>query len=157
DLREDDILRAAALQRGKLKRTADFRRMIAEERDRIDTIGGEWVEVGLEEQLRNIYTLKQQQPDLKIDAMLASETRKIAEDLVEFEEQMYLLDYEVGLAIYRRLRKEEARRPTEADNLTIPAGGDKAYYQFVEEFWNDELAKYDFFVENRCFDEGVSD
>jgi hypothetical protein len=157
DLREDEILRAAALQRGRLKRLADFRRMLADERDRIDTIGGGWVEYALDEQLREIYSLKTQQTDLRIDALLSSETRKIAEDLIEFEEQMYLLDYEIGLAIYRRLRKEEARRPTEADNLTIPIGGDKAYYAFVDEFWNDELPKYDFFVENRCFDEGQKD
>lgn len=157
DLRDDEVLRAAALQRGRVKRLADFRRMIADERDRIDTIGGAWVEHGLDEQLREIYNLKIQQTDLRLDAMLSSETRKIAEDLIDFEEQMYLLDYEIGLAIYRRLRKEEARRPTEADNLTIPAGGDKAYYQFVDEFWNDELPKYDFFVENRCFDEGQKD
>src|SRR5262245_2048609 len=151
DLREDEILRSAALQRGRLARLANFRRMLAEERDRIDTIGGEWVEVGLDEQLRNIYGLKADHTDLRIDGLLSAEARKVAEDLVEFEEQMYLLDYEIGLAIYRRLRKEEARRPTEADNLSIPAGGNKAYYTFVEEFWNDELPKYDFFVENRCF------
>jgi hypothetical protein len=157
DLREDEILRAAALQRGKVQRLADFGRMIADEHDRIDTIGGEWVEVGLDEQLRGMYALKQQHSDLRIDAMLTSEARKVAEELVEFEEQMYLLDYEIGLAIYRRLKKEEARRPTEADNLNIPIGGDKAYYAFVDEFWNDELPNYDFFVENRCFDEGQKD
>lgn len=157
DLREDELLRAAALQRGKVQRLADFGRMIADERDRIDTIGGEWVENGLDEQLREIYALKQQHSDLRIDAMLTSEARKVAEELVEFEEQMYLLDYEIGLAIYRRLKKEEARRPTEADNLSIPLAGDKTYYAFVDEFWNDELPKYDFFVENRCFDEGQKD
>jgi hypothetical protein len=157
DLRDDDVLRAAALTRGKVKRLADFRRMIADENDRIDTIGGRWIEVGLDEQLREIYGLKSKATDLKLDAALTNETRKVAEELVEFEEQMYLLDYEIGLAIYRRLVKEEARRPTEADNLKIPAGGEKEYYAFVDEFWNDELPNYDFFVENRCFDEGVKD
>jgi TolA-binding protein len=157
DLREDEVLRAAALQRGKLKRIADFRRLLAQEGDRIDTVGGEWVEVGLDEQLREIYGLKGQQIDLALEAELSAETRKVAEELVEFEEQMYLLDYEIGLSIYRRLRKEEARRPSEADNLSIPISGEKSYYAFVEEFWNDELPQYDFFVENRCFDEGVSD
>jgi hypothetical protein len=157
DLREDDILRAAALQRGRLKRLADFRRTIAVQADKIDTIGGRWIEVGLEEQLREIYALKLKQTDLKLEALLTSETRKVAEELVDFEEQMYLLDYEIGLSIYRRLQKEEARRPTDADNLKIPFGGERAYYAFVDEFWNDELPTYDFFVENRCFDEGVKD
>ena len=39
---------------------------------------------------------------------------------------MYLLDYEIGLEIYRRLRKEDARRPTEEDVIDIPIAGDKA-------------------------------
>ena len=154
DLRDDDVLRGAALQRGKLGRVAAFRRGVADEAGRIDTIGGRWIVVGLDEQLRKMYELKAQQVDLRLAAELRRATREIAEELVDFEEQMYLLDYEVGLAIYRRLRKEDARRPTEADDLTIPIAGDDVFYNFDDEFWNDELPTYDFLVENRCFDEG---
>jgi hypothetical protein len=157
DLREDDRLRTAALQRGELQRLADFRRSLAREADRIETIGGEWVEVELEAHLKSIYDLKAQQVDLQLDAELKKEARAVGQELVEFEEQMYLLDYEIGLEIYRRLKKEDARRPTEQDDLTIPAGGDRAYYEFVDEFWNDELPRYQFYVENRCFDEGGED
>lgn len=154
DLREDEVLRTAALSRGALGRLAAFRRLLKDEADRIDTIGGRWVEVGLDEQLRRLYALKTSQVDVQLAADLAKETRAVAEELVDFEEQMYLLDYEVGLEIYRRLRQEDARRPTKDDDLDIPMGGDSVYYQFDQEFWNDELPDYDFFVENRCFDEG---
>ncbi|MCK6550849.1 hypothetical protein L6R52_33740 [Myxococcota bacterium] len=154
DLREDDVLRAAALERGKLARLAELRRKLTRERDAIDDVGGPWIETGLDEHLREIYGLKAKQIDLELEAELTAETRKVAEELVEFEEQMYLLDYEIGLSIYRRLKKEEARRPTEADDLTIPSSGPRTYFPFVDEFWNDELPRYDFFVENRCFDEG---
>jgi hypothetical protein len=157
DLREDDRLRAAALQRGELERLADFRRVVAREADRIETIGGEWVEVELEAHLKALYDLKAQQVDLLLDAELEKGAKAVAHELVEFEEQMYLLDYEIGLEIYRRLKKEDARRPTEEDDLSIPAGGDLAYYEFVDEFWNDELPRYQFYVENRCFDEGGED
>ena len=154
DLREDDVLRTAALQRGQLGRVASFRRKLSDEATRIDTIGGSWVEVGLDEQLRQMYELKAQQVDLELAAELRRATREVAQELVDFEEQMYLLDYEVGLAIYRRLRKEDARRPTEADDLSIPLAGENVFYKFEDEFWNDELPTYDFLVENRCFDEG---
>jgi TolA-binding protein len=157
DLREDDVLRAAALERGKLARLAELRRKLGRERDMIDDVGGPWIEVGLDEQLRDLYALKAKQVDLELEAELTTETRKVAEELVEFEEQMYLLDYEIGLSIYRRLKKEEARRPTEADDLTIPSSGPRTYFPFVDEFWNDELPRYDFFVENRCFDEGAGE
>jgi TolA-binding protein len=157
DLREDERLRTAALQRGELGRLADFRRLLAREAEQIETIGGRWIEVELEAHLETIYELKAKQVDLGIDAMLRKEARRVGEELVEFEEQMYLLDYEIGLEIYRRLKKEDARRPTEADNLEIPAEGKLAYFEFVDEFWNDELPKYQFYVENRCFDEGGED
>ncbi|MCA9550138.1 MAG: hypothetical protein KC933_08890 [Myxococcales bacterium] len=154
DLRDDEVLRTAALSRGALQGVADFRRLLSDEADRIDTIGGSWVEVGLDEHLRRLYALKAEQVDLHLASELTKATRAVAEELVDFEEQMYLLDYEVGLEIYKRLRKENARRPSKADNLDIPYGGDQVYYAFDDEFWNDELAHYDFFVENRCFDEG---
>ena len=154
DLREDDTLRRAALSRSPLSRLALFRHRLTDEADRIDTIGGSWVEIGLDGQLHRIYELAAKRTDLRLAARLQEETRTIARELVEFEEQMYLLDYEIGLSIYRRLRKEDARRPTEAENLEIPVSGDRAYYAFDEEFWNDELPAYTFFIENRCFDEG---
>ncbi|MGF1511740.1 MAG: hypothetical protein ACFB9M_19770 [Myxococcota bacterium] len=154
DLKEDSVLRRAALQDGRIGRMADFRRMLAREADRIDLVGGSWLTTGLDEQLRTIYRLASQKADLRLNAALSAEARRHAEELVEFEEQMYLLDYEVGLAIYRRLRKEDARRQTEDDDLSIPAAGDKVYFAFQDEFWNDELSQYDFFIENRCFDAG---
>lgn len=157
DLREDEVLRTAAFSRGAVGRLAAFRKLLTNEYDLIDTVGGPWLEVGLDDQLKRIYELKVKQTDIRLEGAARKATREIAEELVEFEEQMYLLDYEVGLAIYRRLRKEDARRPSEADDLTIPWSGKKAYYNFTEEFWNDELPTYDFFVENRCFDEGVQE
>ncbi|MEM6370181.1 MAG: hypothetical protein AAF851_17930 [Myxococcota bacterium] len=154
DLREDAVLRRAALQDGRIGRSADFRRMLAREADAIDFVGGPWIETGLDEQLRTIYGLAIEKSDLRLGAALRDQTRTRAEELVEFEEQMYLLDYEVGLAIYRRLRKEDARRQTEEDDLSIPAAGDETYFAFRDEFWNDELDTYDFFIDNRCFDAG---
>jgi hypothetical protein len=154
DLREDSVLRRAALQDGRIGRLADFRRQLTREADRIDLIGGPWIESGLDQQLFTIYELAAKRADLRLNAALADEARRRAEELVEFEEQMYLLDYEVGLAIYRRLRKEDARRQTEEDDLSIPAAGDQTYFEFQDEFWNDELSQYDFFIKNRCFDAG---
>ncbi len=154
DLRQDDVLRRAAFQDGLIGRTADFRRSLRRESDLIDTIGGAWVETGLDEQLHAIYGAALRRTDIRLEAALETEARRVAEELVEFEEQMYLLDYEVGLAIYRRLRAEDARRVTEDDDLSIPKGGDELYFAFTDEFWNDELQTYEFYIENRCFDAG---
>ena len=154
DLREDPILRKAALaEDAPLGRLMSFRRLLARESRRVDDVGGEWAQTRLDESLRTIYRLAATRSDLHIDTALAEATRRVAEDLVAFEEQMYLLDYEVGLAIYRRLKEEQARRGVDAP-VEIPLIGDEAVYPFVGEFWNDELSNFDFLIENRCFDEG---
>ncbi len=154
DLREDDVLRGAAVQAGHTQRIFDFRRRLENEANQIDTIGGDWSEVGLDDHLRKLYRLKSAQLDLKLDAELTSTARGVAENLIAFEEQMDLLDYEVGLSIYRRLRQESARRADREAPPEIPLGGPDVYYPFVQEFWNDEIYKYDFLIDNRCFDEG---
>lgn len=154
DLREDATLRRAALSESpQLRRLVEFRRVLEAEARRIDDGGSSWREVGLDESLREIYRLAAARADLELDAELAEQTRARAEELVAFEEQMYLLDYEVGLAIYARLSEEDARRGTR-ERIEIPPDGPEAFYPFVGEFWNDELASYDFLIESRCFDEG---
>ena len=154
DLREDESLRRAALNEDPtLKRLFDHRRALAKELRALDNIGADWRKVGLNQSLRKIYELAAQKADLKIDNRLAVVTRIAAEKLVEFEEQMYLLDYEIGLAIYRRLKEERARRGTET-SIEIPIAGPEAIYPFVGEFWNDEIANFDFLIQNRCFDVG---
>jgi hypothetical protein len=155
DLREDEVLRRAAESRkGKLARLMAFRRRLTREARRIDGVGGAWRETGLDERLREMYRLAARRADLRIDDALATATRREARELVELEEQMYLLDYEIGLAIYRRLKEARARRGDDDAPLDIPLAGEEAIYPFVGEFWNDELSRFDFLIENRCFEEG---
>lgn len=151
DLREPVILRRAAVGFDPtLSRTLGFREVLAAELDRIDTVGGRWRETGLDDALRNIYRLAAARIDLKLDGDFAAATRKAAEELVTFEEQMFLLDYEIGLAIYARIREERARRGEDGP-LSVPLASEEAIYPFMGEYWNDELSRFDFLIDNRCF------
>lgn len=153
DLREDAVLRRAArAEDPRLDRLFAFRRALEAEAQRVDEFGGDFRETGLDEALREIHELAIQRTDRIIDARLTEAVRARAEELVAFEEQMYLLDYEVGLAIYRRLDERRARRG-QSRIEDIPLAGPDAIYPFVGEFWNDELSRFDFLGENRCFDE----
>lgn len=154
DLRDSPELRRAARNLDPaLNRAFGHRRALAAESERIDDIGGGWRETGLDDALRRIYELAASRADLELDARLQAGARQAAEELVEFEEQMNLLDYEVGLSIYRRLREERARRGA-SESIEVPIGGPDAIYPFVDEFWNDELDDFDFLITSRCFDEG---
>lgn len=155
ELEADEVLRRAALGRGELARLAAFRRRLAEEASRIDDVGGAFAEVGLDDHLREVYGLAAARADLRLSARLARETKTVARELMDLEEQMNLLDYEIGLAIFRRLERPQAEATAAAASLEIPAGGPLAYYAFEDEFWNDELSAYELFIEDRCAGQGV--
>ncbi|MEL6188398.1 MAG: hypothetical protein AAFU79_27560, partial [Myxococcota bacterium] len=151
DLRESVALRRAAVQLDpSLGRLLAFREVLARELDRVDDVSDRWRETGLDDDLGGMYVLAAARTDLQLAGSFAAATRAAAEELIAFEEQMSLLDYEIGLAIYERLRGERARREEDRP-VDIPLVSAEAIYPFVDEYWNDELDRYDFLIENRCF------
>ena len=52
------------------------------------------------------------------------------------------------------LTAEQGRRTAE-EALIIPYDSANVYYEFDEEYWNDELHSYRFFIVNRCFESGA--
>ena len=64
---------------------------------------------------------------------------------------MNLLDYEIGLDIFKRLKAETARQARE-EKLVVPYDSANVYYEFDTEYWNDELHSYKYFITSRCFE-----
>jgi hypothetical protein len=137
---EDASLRAAALERGQLKRLAAFRSAIADERAR----AAELEDRALAEQLEHIYAVKERQVERNIAAMIDEQLREVAEELIDLEEQMELLDYELGLAIHQRARTPLGRREPRATDAN------SASFVFRGEYWNDELEDYRLVLADRC-------
>ena len=86
--------------------------------------------------------------------MCAGSSDRVALELLEIEEQINLLDYEIGLDIFKRLKAQGARQTTEQP-LKIPYDSANVYYEFDTEYWNDELHSYKFFILSRCFESGT--
>jgi hypothetical protein len=147
ELGKDPVLRRAALARGQLARLAAFRSMIEEESVRVRALEGD-AELPLREHLARIYRLKARQVDIQIGALLEQQAQEVAEELIDFEEQMQLLDYELGLAIYQRVRA-----PRE-DRRYLEPPEHEAVFRFGEEYWNDELDRFRFVLEDRCVRKG---
>lgn len=150
ELREDPVLRAAAMQRGRLKRVAAFRDAIRQESERLEELGAD---SALGRHLAGVYALKGRQVDLEMQGLLEEQAQEVAEELIDFEEQMQLLDYELGLAIHQR-----ARAPMEELREQLPDDQERtAQFRFADEFWNDELDKYRFVLEDRCVRRGAGE
>ncbi|MCS6912514.1 MAG: hypothetical protein NZ890_04680 [Myxococcota bacterium] len=85
--------------------------------------------------------------------LLRTASEQVASELLHANEQMNLLEYEVGLGIYRRISREARMAATGSERRrNIPRISDEIYFHFDGEYWTDELPDMQFFIEDRCVD-----
>jgi hypothetical protein len=151
ELERNDVLLDAALQDPALIEMSTFQKQLDTELGLLDSYEGQWQENGLSAHLTKIYDLKIKEVNRRIKERLDRAIRAVAESLLEFEEQMNLLEYEIGLSIFKRVKGTPSKH--EAVREKIPFTGIHVYYPFDGEFWNDELHDLRFFIDDRCFSE----
>lgn len=145
----DPVVRTAAVQRKKPKRMYAFLESLQQERDLVDRFSDEF---GLATHLARIYDLKIAEVNRELDRVVKDEAIQVATELLDYEEQARLVDYEVSLEVFKRLKKGTGKKAVDQEP-SIPLGSRQVYYRFDGEFWNDELHDYRFRIENRCFGE----
>jgi hypothetical protein len=87
-----------------------------------------------------------------LDRTVKAEAVQVATELLDYEEQARLVDYEVSLEVFKRLKKGNGKKIVDQEP-PIPLGSRQVYYRFDGEYWNDELHDYRFRIDNRCFGE----
>ena len=135
------------------RRTA-FLRTLQWEREEIEAYDSKWEDVELDAHLRRLYDLeiREQARLWRIEFDESADEKAL--DLLEAEEQVGLLDYEIGLDIFKRLKIGRSSQ-LPAAKLVVPYDSRNVYYEFDGEYWNDELHSYKYFIESRCLGEGV--
>jgi hypothetical protein len=151
DLEDNSIILDAALQEPALVEMAKFQRLLNTELGLLGDFDFAWEDNGLIAHLSRVYELKLGEINRRIKKRLGQAVRGVAEELLEFEEQMNLLEYEIGLAIYKRIKGTPKEKEAEAE--LVPYSSAQVFYEFDGEFWNDELHDFRFFIEDRCFSE----
>ena len=81
--------------------------------------------------------------ELRLDEAIENE----ADRLLVADEQIELLDYEVGLRIYERIQENPDAPALPEDDALSPG---QVSFPFAGEFWNDELRSFEFVANNRC-------
>jgi hypothetical protein len=119
------------------------------ERERVERFSDEF---GLAAHLGRVYELKIAEVNRDLDRVVEDEASAVASDLLDYEEQARLVDYEVSLEVFRRIKKGTGKLVADVQT-PIPLGSRDVYYRFNGEYWNDELHDYRFRIENRCFGE----
>jgi hypothetical protein len=143
----------AGTQDGRVGRRTALLRTLEAERRIIEEYDSYWEDVELDKHLRRVYDLEIREQSRLWRLEFRKSSDAAALELLEVEEQINLLDYEIGLDIFKRLKAKQARRSVE-EPLIVPYDSAYVYYEFDTEFWNDELHSYKFFVTSRCFESG---
>ena len=145
-------IREAGSQSGTIGRRTAFLRTLKTERLLVDDYRGAWEDSKLDQHLRTLYDLEIKEQLRRWRLELDDTAKDAARQLLETEDQLRLLDYEVGLDIFKRLKAAQGRKEKE-EALVVPYDSAHVYYEHDSEYWNDELHSYEYFIANRCFDE----
>jgi len=147
---EVPLVRAAALERPEVIPSNRVYRSVVTERARLEKERKTLLRGGLFDHLKKVYDSLELQAGRSLGLALKGGARDVAEGLLEAEEQANLLEYEVGVAIFRRVSDVSGRALTRAPAEKVPRGGPKTYYKFDGEFWTDELPDMRFLIQDRC-------
>ena len=146
----DPVLRSAALQAPVARRRLAFLKSLQKERDSLEAFDDD---NPLSKQLGRIYDLKIKETVRALEVDINEEAKQVADTMLDYEEQARLVDYEVALEVFKRLKRGEGKKDRQAAEKPIPIGSSNVYYIFDGEYWNDELHDYRFRIESRCFGE----
>ena len=150
DLEKDQRLKAAALEGGIAEKSDDRYELIKKERDDINRYASPFATPGLTAKLHEIYDLMLAEAERRRDILLDRALDNTADRFLRADENLRLLDYEIGLDIYRRIKRGDRKRTLALEDT--PPKNDDVVFPFTGEYWNDELRSLRFFLKSRCLE-----
>jgi tetratricopeptide (TPR) repeat protein len=102
--------------------------------------------------MTRLYDLARAEATRTYQARLKASVRDQADRLLRAAEQVRLMEYEVGLKLYERVRKGSRLVPLLSEQELAPK---QVAFRFVDEYWNDELRSYRFSLRSRCLEESA--
>lgn len=149
DLTEDLRLRRAAMSHGGTRRAYKFLESLDLEGERLGRYAGSFGD-RLYAHLTKLYDLERAEAVRTFDARLKESVRAEADKLLRSAEQVRLMEYEVGLKLYERVKRgSKLVVPIEEEALS-PV---QVAFKFDGEYWNDELFDYRVSLKSRCIEE----
>jgi len=149
DLTRDPRLLRAASSHGSTKRARKFLESLEFEGEQLGRYAGTFGE-RMFSYMTRLYDLARAEGTRVYDERLKNSVRAEADKLLRASEQVRLMEYEVGLKLYERVKKgSKLVALVEEPRLE----GKQVSYRFVNEYWNDELRDYRFSLKSRCIEE----
>jgi TolA-binding protein len=142
---DNHALMLVMLSKPDINRTYQFLNLLEDEVATLEEIDN----ADMRAYLKSIYDLQIQESEHELRNQIDDAYAVIANDLLKYEEDTNLMEYEIGLDMYQRVSQihyEEEQEPT----AEKPNPRKVAVYKFQGEYWNDELATYQVDLENKC-------
>jgi hypothetical protein len=150
DLTQDFRLRRAANSHGATKRAARFLESLNLEGEQLGRHAGGFAD-RLYKHLQKVYDLAHAEAERLYQQRLQDAVREEADKLLRADEQVRLMEYEVGLKLYERVKRgAKLVQPEKQAALTSA----QIAFKFTGEYWNDELRSYRVNIPSRCIEEG---
>jgi hypothetical protein len=149
DLTKDPRLRRAAASRGQTKRARRFLESLDLESEKLGKYAGSFGD-RMFSYMTRLYDLADAEGRRVYDHRLHEATRAEADKLLRASEQVRLMEYEVGLKLYERVKKG-SKLVKEIEEERLKDG--QVSFRFKDEYWNDELRDYRFSLKSRCIEE----
>lgn len=142
EVQDNPALLLVLREKPEVRRLSDFLNLLAREKAAVEGFG----DPELRAYLTRLYDLQIAKTSNRLRGVLKGGYESLAEDLLSYEEQAHLTEYEVGLDMARRASELPAKRAPGPN----ASKGSWVAYPFQGEFWNDELDDYRVVLENQC-------
>jgi len=142
---EDHDLLLVLLGKRRIKDLWEFLQLLKKERDHCEVI----VDAPFSEHLSKLYDLEIAKIRHTLKTKIETEYEDIANELLTYEEQAHLLEYEIGLDMSQRVHDYHYGHDT-AEQVDTQPQESVVVYPFQGEFWNDELVSYEVTLPDRC-------
>jgi hypothetical protein len=151
DLSDDPRLHRAASARGSTKRAKRFLESLELEGELLGRFAGTFGE-RMFGYMTRLYDLARAEGQRVYQAQLKESVRSEADKLLRAAEQVRLMEYEVGLKLYERMKKGSKLVPLLEEEALKDT---QVAFAFKNEYWNDELRDYRFSLPSRCIEENA--
>ncbi|MBL8941296.1 MAG: hypothetical protein JNM69_42515 [Archangium sp.] len=149
DLTRDPRLLRAASARGSTRRARVFLESLELEGEQLGRYAGTFGE-RMFGYMTRVYDLSRAEAVRIYQQRLTESVRVEADKLLRAAEQVRLMEYEVGLKLYERVKKGSKLVALLEEE---PLKTNQVSFKFADEYWNDELRTYRFSLKSRCIEE----
>jgi hypothetical protein len=142
---DDPTVRGWAVAGTKsLEKRQHVRDALARERGALGAIHDK----ALHDHLDAIYAVGLANADLALSRELGDAVDHVADELLRVDEQVSLIDYEIGAGLFTSGENAGASHSMRPED--VPTGSSQVYFRFDGEYWSDEVREYTVLAEDRC-------